>query len=74
MRSTRWVAIWAIIVVCGVTFRQQPASSTPNGTAIRAPRLIDGKSDSSIANALILVEGDKIVSVTPGGAAPASRL
>ena len=39
--------------------------------AIRAGRLIDGKSDTPAANALILIEGDKIVSVTPGGSAPA---
>jgi imidazolonepropionase-like amidohydrolase len=39
--------------------------------AIRAGRLIDGKSDAAIANALILVEGDLILSVTPGGSAPA---
>ena len=39
--------------------------------AVRAGRLIDGKSDSPITNALILIEGDKIVSVTAGGTAPA---
>jgi imidazolonepropionase-like amidohydrolase len=39
--------------------------------AIRAGRLIDGKGDKAIENALIIVEGDKIASVTPGGAAPA---
>ena len=39
--------------------------------AIRAGRLIDGKSDAPVANALIVIEGDKIVSVTPGGTAPA---
>lgn len=39
--------------------------------AIRAGKLIDGKSDKPVENALILVEGDKIVSVTPGGNAPA---
>jgi imidazolonepropionase-like amidohydrolase len=38
--------------------------------AIRAGHLIDGKSDTPIANALILIEGDKIVSVTAGGTAP----
>ncbi len=43
----------------------------PKRIAIRAGRLIDGKSDSAIQNAVILIEGDKIVSVTPGGAAPA---
>ncbi len=38
--------------------------------AIRAGRLIDGKSDGPVANALILIEGDKIVSVSPGGTPP----
>src|SRR5580693_253203 len=42
----------------------------PKRVAIRAGRLIDGKSDSAIPNAVIVIEGDKIVSVTPGGAAP----
>ena len=39
--------------------------------AIRAGRLIDGKSDKPAENALIVIEGEKIVSVTPGGSAPA---
>jgi imidazolonepropionase-like amidohydrolase len=39
--------------------------------AIRAGRLIDGKSDTPISNALILVQGDRIVAVSAGGAAPA---
>ena len=46
-------------------------AAAPHRVAIRAGRLIDGKSDSAIANALILIEGDKIVSVTRGGSAPA---
>jgi imidazolonepropionase-like amidohydrolase len=39
--------------------------------AIRAGKLIDGKSEKPIENALIVIEGDKIVSVTAGGSAPA---
>src|SRR5277367_5031059 len=39
--------------------------------AIRAGRLIDGKNDAPVTNALIVIEGDKIVSVTNGGTAPA---
>jgi imidazolonepropionase-like amidohydrolase len=39
--------------------------------AIRAGRLMDGKSDRPIENALIVIEGDKIVSVSAGGNAPA---
>jgi len=48
---------------------QQKAA--PKKIAIKAGRLIDGKSDTPVPNALILVEGDKILSVTPGGTAPA---
>ena len=39
--------------------------------AIRAGKLIDGKSDAPIMNALIVIEGKKIVSVTAGGTPPA---
>jgi len=44
---------------------------TPHRVAIRAGHLIDGKSDKSLENALIVIEGDKIVSVAAGGSAPA---
>jgi imidazolonepropionase-like amidohydrolase len=42
----------------------------PKRVAIRAGRLIDGKSESAIQNAVILIEGDKIVSVGSGGTVP----
>jgi hypothetical protein len=48
-----------------VIHAQQPSPPAPKRTAIRAGRLIDGKTDAPISNALILIEGDKIVSVTP---------
>jgi imidazolonepropionase-like amidohydrolase len=57
--------------IAGTARAQDKAQAPPKRLAIRAGRLIDGKSDAPIANALILVEGDKIVSVTPGGSAPA---
>jgi len=47
------------------------AAQAPHRVAIRAGKLIDGKSDKPIENALILIEGDKIVSVSAGGTAPA---
>ncbi len=50
---------------------QEKSAAPPKKIAIRAGHLIDGKSERPIANALILVEGDKIVSITPGGSAPA---
>src|SRR5438309_6853550 len=39
--------------------------------AIRAGRLIDGKSEKPLENAVIVIEGDRIASVTAGGSAPA---
>jgi imidazolonepropionase-like amidohydrolase len=50
---------------------QEKKSTPPKRAAIRAGHLIDGKSDKPLDNALILIEDDKIVSVTPGGAPPA---
>ncbi|MFZ0821585.1 MAG: amidohydrolase family protein [Candidatus Acidiferrales bacterium] len=49
----------------------QMQTAPPHRIAIRAGKLIDGKSDAPIANALIVIEGNKIVSITPGGAPPA---
>jgi len=46
-------------------------AQAPKRLAIRAGRLIDGRSDQPTANALIVVEGNTIISVTPGGAPPA---
>src|SRR5256885_7986351 len=46
------------------------AGQAPHRVAIRAGKLIDGKSDKPVENVLILIEGNKIVSVTAGGSAP----
>jgi imidazolonepropionase-like amidohydrolase len=45
-------------------------AQAPQRTVILCGRLIDGKHDQPLKNALILVEGDKIVSVTSGGTPP----
>jgi imidazolonepropionase-like amidohydrolase len=44
---------------------------TPRRMAIRAWKLIDGKSDKPLENAVIVIEGEKIASVTSGGTVPA---
>ena len=44
---------------------------TSHRVAIRAGKLIDGKSEKVVENIMIVIEGDKIASVTAGGSAPA---
>jgi imidazolonepropionase-like amidohydrolase len=68
--------MWSVAAVCLVTIHgslhaQEKSKAAPKKIAIRAGRLIDGKSETAIANAVILIEGDQIISVTPGGNAPA---
>ena len=60
-----------LLLVAGTSHAQQATAPPAKRIAIRAGRLIDGKSEAPITNALILIEGDKIVSVTAGGNAPA---
>jgi imidazolonepropionase-like amidohydrolase len=75
----RQIKIIGLIVACvGLALSVRAANGTQEKgkapakkIAIRAGRLIDGKSDTPILNAVILIEGDKIVSVTPGGNPPA---
>ena len=43
---------------------------TSHRVAIRAGKLIDGKSEKPLDNVLIVIEGDRIVSVVAGGSAP----
>jgi imidazolonepropionase-like amidohydrolase len=50
--------------------QEKRREAPPKKIAIRAGRLIDAKSDAPISNALILIEGDQIVSVTAGGSPP----
>jgi len=76
MSNMRRVWIFVLLgLVCawpGSMVQGQQASSAPaKRLAIRAGRLIDGRSDTPVSNALILIEGGKIVSVTPGGTPPA---
>ena len=75
MKRKSWV-VTVVILAAGLlslprTVAQDKKAATPKTIAIRAGRLIDGKSDTPIANALIVIEGDSIKSVTAGGTAPA---
>jgi imidazolonepropionase-like amidohydrolase len=70
-RSAPGIVFAALLcALCSGSIAQEKAKEAPKRIAIRAGRLIDGKSDTAIANALILIEGDKITSVAAGGTAP----
>src|SRR5215469_12944460 len=62
--------LFSAVLCVSLSIAQEKPAAAPKKIAIRAGRLIDGKSETPIANALILVEGDKIVNVTPGGTPP----
>src|ERR1700687_4741899 len=65
------IAVAAILFcVQGTGQAQEKEKAAAKKIAIRAGRLIDGKGETAMANALILIEGDRIVSVNTGGAAP----
>jgi imidazolonepropionase-like amidohydrolase len=65
------VAVALMFSICSASPAQEKDKASAKKIAIRAGRLIDGKSDTPILNAVILIEGDKISSVTPGGTPPA---
>ena len=71
IRIRKLLVCLALFTFSGPVFAQEKPAAVPKRIAIRAGRLIDGKSDTVVANALILIEGEKIVSVTPGGTPPA---
>src|SRR3989454_10924 len=65
-----WLSLFGGLLL-GFSFAAVAHAQAAHRFAIRAGKLIDGTRDRPIVNALILVEGGKIVSVTPGGNAPA---
>src|SRR6266851_1894086 len=65
-----WLSLLGGLLL-GFSFAAAAHAQAAHRFAIRAGKLIDGRGDRPITNALILVEDGKIVSVTPGGNAPA---
>jgi imidazolonepropionase-like amidohydrolase len=60
---------FTLLVVC-LLLPIAATAQSPARLAIRAGKLIDGRGEKPLENPLILVEGDKVVSVTAGGSAP----
>jgi imidazolonepropionase-like amidohydrolase len=71
-----FLSLLAALGTAVLTLAQAPSAPSPGPSApakriaIRAGHLIDGKSANVLDNVLILIDGDKITSVTPGGSAP----
>jgi len=59
-----------VVLLMSLFFSVLAAAQSPHRVAIRAGKLIDGKNEKPIENAVIVIEGDKIVSVASGGAVP----
>ena len=55
-----------------LTAQEKPKAASEKTIAIRAGHLIDARSDRVLDNVTIIIKGDTIVSVAPGGAAPSS--
>ncbi len=55
------IAAALMLSICFESPAQEKDKAAAKKIAVRAGRLIDGKSDAPILNALIVIEGDKIV-------------
>src|SRR5713226_10632063 len=75
MRGKLGVSVIAVagILICvrGTGQAQEKEKAAAKKIAIRAGRLVDGKSETALTSVLILIEGERIVSVSAGGTAPA---
>src|ERR1700719_2274049 len=65
------LAITAMGTTISAAYAQEKPASPAKKIAVRAGHLIDGRNDKVIDNALILIEGDTITSVSSGGQPPA---
>ena len=75
MRRCFHLMVIVVFVFMGVTisaaYAQEKAPAPAKKIAVRAGHLIDGRNDKVVDNALILIEGDTITSVSSGGQPPA---
>jgi len=69
-RMTATACALTLILAAAGLAQSSASPAAKKNVAIRAGKLIDGKSDNAVANALILIEDGKITSVTPGGSPP----
>ena len=60
---TKFLILLLSFIFATSTFAQEPTKEKPKVIAIKAGRLIDGISNTVINNAIIIIEGDKIIAV-----------
>ena len=63
--------LFVLLLVCLVPV-QQLLAQEPSSTVIQAGHMLDVKTGKTLDNVTIVIKGDKIVSVSEGGALPAS--
>ena len=69
--KTTLFALCAVLFAC-LSFAQQPATpAMPQKTVVHAAHLLDVKSGKTLDNVNVVIEGDKISSVTQGAPPPA---
>jgi imidazolonepropionase-like amidohydrolase len=71
MRMTAWFLAALFLALSLPAVEAQPAQPPDAPIVVRAARMIDGRSDTVIAPALVVVRGKRIELVGPGSAAPA---
>ena len=64
------VSLFASLFIPLTFAGQEKSAAPPKRLAIRAGHLIDGKTSKALDNAIILIEGDKIISVSRDSAPP----
>ena len=69
-RSAVWLMGASVLMLAACLNAQENGAKPPQQVAIRAARLIDGKSDAVMSNGVVLVEGEKITDVGSGIAIP----
>jgi imidazolonepropionase-like amidohydrolase len=68
----RFTALFSLVAMASVALNAQEAGQNKQTVVIRAKRLIDGKSDTAVNNAVVLIVGEKIAAVGSGLAIPAN--
>jgi imidazolonepropionase-like amidohydrolase len=70
MKRTLCIAMLVFLGALGAVEAQPASAPAPSTTAIKAARMFDGRSDTMVSNAVVIVEGSKIREAGAGLALP----